>query len=183
MSPTSPIFDSWPHPACLSDEALLKQCQLGKSRSSGPGGQHRNKVETEVTLTHLPTGHMGKAGERRSVTDNKRMALRRLRLVLAVHVRVGVPTGEIGSVLWRSRCSGGKIACNPDHHDYPAMLAEALDVIASTGGLKGGSWDLSTAGLRLECSASQLLKLIKEHPPAWTLLNNEREKQGKGMLK
>ncbi len=179
-----PIFDPWPHPACLSDEELLKQCHLGKSRSSGPGGQHRNKVETEVTLTHEPTGLAGKAGERRSAVENKRMALRRLRLVLAVNVRVGVPTGEIGSVLWKSRCRAGKIACNPNHHDYPSMLAEALDVIAASGGGRiGGGWDLSTAALRLGCSASQLLKLVKEHPPALALLNAEREKKGKGTLK
>ena len=45
-----------PHPAMLDDGALLKQCEANFGRASGPGGQHRNKVETAATLTHTPTG-------------------------------------------------------------------------------------------------------------------------------
>lgn len=157
------------HPATLSDEDLLKECQIGKGRSSGPGGQHRNKVETQVTITHLPTGVTARAGERRSAEENKRVAIRRLRLALAVEVRTVVPAGEIRSDLWRSRCTpDGRIVCNPAHRDYPSLLAEALDVLAAAG------WDPRKAALRLCCSPSQLVKLVKEHPPALEALNRER---------
>lgn len=161
--------DLWHHPACLDDDDLLKQCDVGRGRSSGPGGQHRNKVETTVFITHIPSGLDTHAGERRSQSENKKVAVRRMRLALAVEVRTGVPAGEIGSPLWKSRIGGGKIACNPEHHDYPSLLAEALDVIADAG------WDLKRPALRLDVSASQLLKLLKDHPPAIVKLNAERE--------
>lgn len=159
------------HPSLLSDEELLGQCEFGRGRSSGPGGQHRNKVETEVTLTHRPTGLKGKAGERRSQVENKRVALKRLRLVLAVQVREGVCDGDCRSELWKSRCRGGKISCNPKHADFSALLAEALDVIAAAG------FDPKAASVRLECTTSQLIRFVKDHPPAFSWWNKARADQ------
>lgn len=40
----------------LSDEELMKQCEMGTFKASGPGGQHRNKRESAVRLKHIPTG-------------------------------------------------------------------------------------------------------------------------------
>lgn len=40
----------------LTDEELMKQCEMDTFKSSGPGGQHRNKRESAVRLKHLPTG-------------------------------------------------------------------------------------------------------------------------------
>lgn len=158
----------------------MKQVSLEKDRSGGPGGQHRNKVETRVTLTHEETGISAVAGERRSAVENRRVAIRRLRLALATEARCPVPLGEIASDLWRSRRrlprrgdGGGKIVCNPDHADYPALLAEAMDVIADAG------WDVKKAALRLEVTPSQLVKLVKDHPPAFDLLNRQRKAMGK----
>lgn len=181
-------FTPWHHPACLPDEHLLAQCSVGTGRTGGPGGQNRNKVETLIKLLHKPTGIESHAGERRSQSENKRVALRRLRLLLAVGVRTLVEEGPVGSELWRSRRkrpprnatagsppasrweSGGEgvMEVNPDHHDYPALLAEALDVLAASG------WEPKPASLRLNCSPSQLLKLIREHPPAWLMFNKQR---------
>ncbi len=199
----------WPHPAALNDEELYAQCEMSKTRSSGPGGQHRNKVETQVNLRHKPTGAFAQAGERRSVEDNKRVALRRMRLQLALEYRHPVPAGPIGSDLWKSRVkvtrnkphptekdpvldelgvslapgetrtpsSTGRISCNPDHHDYPALLAEALDVLSDSG------WDVKHAATRLNVSPSQLVKFVKDHPPAFLLLNRERPSRGEHPLR
>ncbi len=52
-------------------------------KASGPGGQHRNKTETGVRLTHLPTGLTVTATERRSRERNRAMALKRLVELLA----------------------------------------------------------------------------------------------------
>lgn len=170
------------HPACLPEPALLAQCVVGRGRSSGPGGQHRNKVETKALIEHLPTGIAAHASERRSPEMNRREAIFRLRLSLAVHVRTSpVPRdrwGDIRSDLWRSRCGrDGIIRCNPAHDDFPAMLAEALDAAAASG------FDLKTAALRLCCSMSQLLKLIKDHPPALEQLNRDRAERSLRPLK
>ena len=166
-----------PHPAVISEDELLKQCSVGKGRSGGPGGQHRNKVETEVTLIHEPTGVSAKAGERRSAVENKRVATRRLRLALATEARSDVPDGDVRSELWRSRVSRGAIRCNERHSDYPAMLAEALDVIYAA------RLDHKKAALRLECTPSQLIKLIAKHPPAISRLNDDRKARGLHPLK
>ena len=36
------------HPATWPEGRLLKHCSSRRQRRSGPGGQHRNKVETAV---------------------------------------------------------------------------------------------------------------------------------------
>ncbi len=178
MQQTSFIHAAAPHPATLPPEELLRACVLGKGRSSGPGGQHRNKVETLVMLRHVPTGLEAHAGERRSAEENKRVAVRRLRLLLATLVRCPVPLGEIRTELWRSRCSPtGRIACNPEHADYPALLSLAMDVAVAAGG------DVKKAALRLGCSMSQLVRLIKDHPPALVELNRLRTARGEHTLK
>ncbi|MFB3430630.1 MAG: peptide chain release factor-like protein [Phycisphaerales bacterium] len=192
------------HPAAWPDELLLRECTVGQSRSSGPGGQHRNKVSTQVTITHQPTGISATAGERRSASDNKREALRRLRLKLASEHRVGVPEGEIGSPLWRSRVQKpkrvkqpkqqdkdpffeemgitlrnpepevplGRIVVSPKHRDFPAILAEAMDAIASAG------WEVKPAAIRLGVSPTQVIKLVKDHTAAWGQLNEHRDAKG-----
>ncbi|MBO6514454.1 MAG: hypothetical protein JJ974_10860 [Phycisphaerales bacterium] len=156
------------HPAAVEIEQLLKDCTIHKGRSQGPGGQHRNKVSTHITITHTPTGTNAQAGERRSAAENEKVAISRLRHTLALTIRNPVPIGEIRSDLWKSRTRDGKIICSPKHKDYPAMLALALDV------LEACKHDPKKAALRLDCSASQLLKLLSQHPPAFVLLNANR---------
>lgn len=63
----------------LDDEALEAQCELSFFVASGPGGQHRNKTESGVRLTHPPTEISVSATERRSQLQNRGVALERLR--------------------------------------------------------------------------------------------------------
>ena len=162
------------HPSERTDDDLMSEVSATRGRSGGPGGQHRNKVETHVTLTHRPTNTSAQAGERRSQADNKRVALFRLRLALAMEVR----TERTGvSATWLSRVRGGKIRCNPSHRDFPALVAEALDQLHQQ------AWDGRAAADALAVSTSQLVRLLKEHPPALTRWNKERALLGLRALK
>eukprot|EP00668_Euglena_longa_P035037 GGOE01045000.1.p2 GENE.GGOE01045000.1~~GGOE01045000.1.p2 ORF type:complete len:340 (-),score=68.65 GGOE01045000.1:196-1215(-) len=83
----------------LSDDQLLHQCRVDTFRASGPGGQHRNKTDSAVRITHLPTGIVAQAFEDRSQLTNRAKAVRRLRKTIALQVRLLAqaaqnPTGE-----------------------------------------------------------------------------------------
>ncbi len=55
-----------------------KEFKTEKMRSSGPGGQHANKTESAVRITHIPTGISATAQEERSQHMNKKLAMSRL---------------------------------------------------------------------------------------------------------
>ncbi|WP_419937251.1 peptide chain release factor-like protein [Candidatus Palauibacter sp.] len=65
-----------------SDEELLAECSVETFRAGGPGGQHQNKTESAVRLTHRPTGIVVTARESRSQYRNRSRALGRLRTAL-----------------------------------------------------------------------------------------------------
>ncbi len=156
------------HPAELPPEKLLAECDIRFLRRSGPGGQHRNKVATAVVLRHRPTGVMAEASERRSQAENRAVALGRLRINLALEWRTSRKPEASPSPLWRSRCGSGRLEVSAVHPDFPALLAEALDVLAATG------FDPRSAGEILRCTPSQLVKLLKKEPRAITRVNAER---------
>ena len=156
------------HPAALPPEQLQAECDMRRLRRCGPGGQHRNKVETAVVLRHRPTDVRAEASERRSQAENRAVALFRLRVNLALKIRVNRDAGDFPSPLWQSRCHGGRLSINPSHDDFPTILAEALDAIAAA------EPDPSTAAATLGCSASQLVKLLKKEPRAFALVNDWR---------
>lgn len=57
---------------------LLRDCDVETYRASGPGGQHRNKTESAVRMTHRPTGIVRVATEHRSQLRNRELALERI---------------------------------------------------------------------------------------------------------
>lgn len=59
-------------------EALERDCEMEFFVAGGPGGQHRNKVETAVRLTHRPSGIVVTATERRSQSANRDAAYERM---------------------------------------------------------------------------------------------------------
>ena len=169
------------HPARLSTDELLASCVLRALRRGGPGGQHRNKVETAVVIEHTPTGVRAEASERRSQADNRRMAILRLRLLLAVQHRESCAATAVGleptSPLWRSRVSGTRIDVSTEHADFPAVLAELLD------GLHVLAYDMGEAAKHFAVTSSQLTSLLRSHPPALTWVNSNRIALGVNRLR
>ena len=158
------------HPARLPPDELLHGCEETRTRRSGPGGQHRNKVETAVILLHRSSGLSAEASERRSQAENRRVALRRLRLRLAIESRE--PPDATPSRLWQSRVHEGRLAIAVDHDDYPALVAEALDEIVADG------LDMPAAASALGVSPSQLVRLLEKEPAVLGALNRLRGTAG-----
>jgi hypothetical protein len=157
----------------LSDEALLKDVTLDFGRTGGPGGQHRNRKATSCTATHVPSDYSGKATERRRQSENRKLAISRLRRTLAIHLRRTISLDAYAaSALWEERRQGDQFAINPKHRDYPHVLAEALDIIFSC------EFDQPTAAAVLHISSSQLLKIVSHEKAALTWLNDQRKERG-----
>jgi hypothetical protein len=161
------------HPADLAPTKLLAECVVRRQRRSGPGGQHRNKVETAVVLVHQPTGIRSEATEKRSQADNQQVAIHRLRVKLAIQVRSNMETGCDRNVssLWRSRLRLQKISIARTHDDFPSLLAEALDCLSTL------DFDVKDCAQQLGTSSSQLLRLFKLEPEALTYVNEQRAKR------
>jgi hypothetical protein len=124
-------------------------------------------------MIHRPTGITAEASERRSQAENHSQAVARLRIKLAVAVRTsqdGQPLAP--SNLWRERCRTGRIAVNTGHEDYPALLAEALDIVTAA------DFDVAAAAELLQTSPTQLARFLQREPAAWKLVSDERRGRG-----
>jgi hypothetical protein len=164
------------HPACRPVDELLKDCEIRRSRASGPGGQHRNTVETAIEITHRPTGVVVSASERRSQEQNRQVAVQRLRLALAVqHRTTGADIVE-PSALWISRCVASRIQCNDRHQDFASLMAEALNAVHAK------AYDVRKSAAALGCSSSQLIRFLARTPEALNVVNRERQARALGKL-
>ena len=160
------------HPSAIPSNQLDSECDVKHLRRSGPGGQHRNKVETGVLLRHRPTGVTAEANERRSQSQNRSVALFRLRVKLALQIRTDRAAEGVPSGLWKSRCRGGRMEISTNHNDFPAILAEAMDVLTAN------NFDPKTTANQLGCTISQLIKLFKKESNAFRQVNQHRESLG-----
>jgi protein subunit release factor B len=96
----------------LDDRSLEAACEIQFFIAGGPGGQHRNKTESAVRLTHAPTGITVSASERRSQAQNRSVALMRLRrqlITLTFVPRIRKPT-KVSKAQRKARLEGKRQA-------------------------------------------------------------------------
>lgn len=183
--PTFPVLD--PHPCLQTQDELLQHCSLQFTRRSGPGGQHRNKAETAVTITHRPTGIRAEASERRQQAENRSVAIERLRTILALQVRSSWQNRfEAGEALdlpqhpaygdWIRRM-GGRTPPAARHWDYAVLLVITIDVLVSQDG------QLSLAARILGISSGQLSRLWRQDGQVMAWINDYRRQVGLGYLR
>ena len=163
------------HPAAQEIDELLKDCEFRRQRRSGPGGQHRNKVETGVFVKHLPTGIEAAGTEERRQSKNRTVAIDRLRTKLAVEHRDATESNA-PSDLWQGRCRGGRISVSRKHVDFATLLAEALDALHQF------DCDFEKLSEHLGCTRSQIVKLLSIEPAALTQVNRWRADRGQKPL-
>ncbi len=164
----------------LSDEELLSQCRVERFRVSGPGGQHRNKTDSAVRLTHLPSGIQGYASERRSQHQNRAAALKRLRREIALQARRPIelelyhPPPELSRILPRGvRAEAPKRdRIGPRHREFWTGARALLDLLEAAEG------SVSDAAGLIGCSTGQLVKLLHSEPHLWAAANAIRERRG-----
>jgi len=164
------------HPLQLDQQQLKNACSITRTRRGGPGGQHRNKVETAIVITHNESGITAQAGEQRSQHTNLTAAIARLKINLAIGVRSDpLPTSP--GELWKSRVKNRRIAVSIAHADYPLILTMALDALSFHEN------DVVAAAEFLEISTSQLIKFFKTNPQIFDHVQRMRKSDGLRPLK
>jgi hypothetical protein len=166
---------------------LLKDCRVDTYKSSGPGGQRKNKVETAVRLVHEPSGVSAQGQQTRSQSQNKSLALKNLRMHIACACRTPQDLSKLEILDEIAECfqQPGKKARNPQAKARLALAtgnkmfwpaaAFVLDVLdAAEGQLSqaSGAIGVSTANLstflrshRNLLAAAQAIRQANGHSP------------------
>lgn len=162
----------------LDDDALVRQCEVDNYRSSGPGGQKRNKTSSAVRLRHLPTGLSVTATEDRSQHVNKRKAIWRLREAIALHVRRIVdPVAYAPSAVVKELLRPNGVLAGPRDPRYYQVIQEVVDVLCAH------LLRISDAAATLGMSTAQLVKLIQNDNALWERVNQLRQSAGEKPLR
>lgn len=73
--------------ARLSDDELLRQCEVEAFHASGPGGQGVNTTDSAVRMHHVPTGIVVTSREQRSQLQNRSLCLKKIRAQLELRAK------------------------------------------------------------------------------------------------
>jgi RF-1 domain len=166
------MTENAPNYLLLDDASLLRDCEVDKYRASGPGGQKRNKTDSAVRIRHLPTGIAAIANEDRSQHVNKRRALRRLRLMIALEVRTRVdPESYAPSETIRAYITGGgTLRIAETNESYPIVVSEVMDVLIAC------QLRISDTASIFGLSTAQLSDFFLRDPTVLREVNQQRQR-------
>ncbi|MGA2265005.1 MAG: peptide chain release factor-like protein [Phycisphaerae bacterium] len=169
----------------MDDKALLAQCDVHTYKSSGPGGQHRNKVSSAVRLRHKPTGITTHGDQSRSQHENKQLALQRLRMNLACTLRRRVdpaapPPPTVCECLFTARGGPGadrlRLQVGRRDRRYWPVAAYLLDVLDHYEGR------LADAAAHVGISTGNLVGLLEQERHALIAAQAIRKAHGQRPL-
>jgi hypothetical protein len=127
-------------------------------QASGPGGQKRNRKYSAVRITHLPSGYSATSTGTRDQHINKRDAIRKIKLQLAVNIR-------------DEKIKIDRQVVSTHHPDYPLWVSLLFD------SLYENNFDIKITASGLGLTTSKLLKLIYNDRMLWDVVTVEREKR------
>lgn len=160
-----------------SDEELLEDCDVETFRGSGPGGTKSDTTESAVRLRHQPSGVTAMATEARSQHDNRRRALRRLRIKYAASIRDDVDPERVSVPEPLRQYLGDGLRVNQKNPHFPFWVKLVLDVFEAKQARLGETaecFDLST---------NQLVNFLARDDKVWEQANRLRDEYDHGRLK
>jgi len=170
-----------------TDAALLAQCEVHTYKSSGPGGQHRNKVSSAIRLAHRPTGITALANESRSQHDNKVRALRRLRMNIACRLRRAAAGPDftvpdvVKECLFVARggpaAGATRLGVGRKDHRFWQVAAVLLDL------LEGSAGRLGAAAAELGITTGNLTSVLKSDRHLLAAAQQIRKRHGRGAMR
>ena len=170
-----------------TDDALLANCDVHTYKASGPGGQHRNKVSSAVRLKHRPTGVMAHGDDSRSQHENKRLALKRLRMNLAIQLRNPVgqgpyaPSPTLAECIFTPKKAGprdpNRLEIGRKDHRFWTVAGELLDLLDSREGR------LSDVAAELGITTSNFIRTLKADRHLLAAAQQVRQAHGHAPIK
>jgi protein subunit release factor B len=155
----------------LADDELQATCRIDSFRAQGPGGQHTNRTDSAVRMTHVASGVVAQCQDHRERARNQKSALQRLRLRLALTQR-----GESQIAWLKPYHRGTRLNLGANAAGYPLVVAVVLDALEQAQGA------LREAAEALGVSSSQIAKLLTDDKEVHAAANNLRARFGLGAI-
>lgn len=147
-----------------TEQELIRNCTQGAYKSTGPGGQKKDKKKSSIRLVHLPTNICVTSSETRSSKTNLSSAIKKLKFRIAVEVR------------------GPKIEPEMYNNNY-RELKYLFWIAALFDALNKYNFKISNSAEDLGLSTSRLIKQIAKDKNLWKLVNEYRERNNLSYLK
>ena len=136
-------------------------------------------METAIRLHHRPSGLVGQGEESRSLEENRKRALRRLRERLGLELRVpfDLETPPVVPELAEHVGPEGALSVNPRNRAYPIVVATVLDALEAAEGR------YAKAARALGLNTSQVLRFLRSDAQVWRVVEEARRRRAASRTK